>query len=201
MLPLRLFARRNFSVANLETLLVYAALSALFFFLTIFLQQVAGWSALESGLAGVPVTLIMFVLSRRFGALAGRRGPRLFMGAGPLVAAVGVLWLVRLGADVDYWTDVLPSMLLFGLGLAITVAPLTVTVMADAGPGDSGIASGVNNAVARVAGLLGIAVVGVAVAGRSGAELDVDGFQVGMVVTAALLAGGGVLGLVGIRNP
>ena len=92
-------------------------------------------------------------------------------------------------------------MLLFGLGLAITVAPLTVTVMADAGPADSGIASGVNNAVARVAGLLGIAVVGVAVAGRSGVELDVDGFRVGMVVTAALLAGGGLVGLVGIRNP
>ena len=103
--------------------------------------------------------------------------------------------------DVSYVADVLPAMLLFGLGLALTVAPLTATVMADAGRGDSGIASGVNNAVARVAGLLGIAVVGVAVAGRSGAELDLAGFRVGMVLTAVIVAAGGVVGLLGIRNP
>jgi predicted MFS family arabinose efflux permease len=201
MLPLRLFARRNFTVANVETLLVYAGLSSLFFFLIIFLQQVAGWSALESGLTGVPVTVIMFVLSRRFGALSGRYGPRLFMGAGPLVAALGVLWLVRADEDVSYLTDLLPALILFGVGLSITVAPLTSTVMADAHHGDTGIASGVNNAVARVAGLLGIAVVGVAVAGRSGAELDLDGFRVGMLLTFAIVAAGGALGLVAIRNP
>ncbi|HWL32860.1 MAG TPA: MFS transporter [Gaiellaceae bacterium] len=201
MLPLALFRRRNFTFANVETLLVYAALSSLFFFLTIFLQQVAGWSALESGLAGLPVTVLMFVLSRRFGALSARYGPRLFMGGGPLVGAVGVLLLARLDADVSYVPDVLPAMVLFGLGLAITVAPLTTTVMSDAHRGDSGIASGVNNAVARVAGLLGIAAVGVAVAGRSGAELDLAGYRIGMVLTAVLVAAGGVVGLVGIRNP
>ena len=201
MLPLSLFRRRNFTYANVETLLVYAGLSSLFFFLTIFLQQVAGWSPLESGLAGLPVTILLFALSRRFGALAARYGPRLFMGGGPIVAAAGVLLLVRIDDDVSYVRDVLPPMLLFGLGLTLMVAPLTATVMAEAVRGDSGIASGVNNAVARVAGLLGIAAVGVAVAGRSGAELDLSGFRIGMLLTAALVAAGGVVGLAGIRNP
>ena len=201
MLPLHLFARRNFSAANAETLLVYAGLSSLFFFLTIFLQQVAGWSALESGLAGLPVTALMFGLSRRFGALSARFGPRLFMGGGPLIAATGVLLLARVGEEVSYVVDVLPSMILFGVGLALTVAPLTATVMLDATRGDSGIASGINNAVARVAALLGIAVVAVAVAGRSGAELDLSGFRIGMLLTAVLVGAGGVAGLLGIQNP
>jgi len=200
MLPLGLFRRRNFTVANVETLLVYAGLSSLFFFLTIFLQQVAGWSPLESGLAGLPVTVLLFVLSRFTGRLSARFGPRLFMGAGPLVAAVGVLLLTRLDTDVSYVPDVLPAMILFGLGLSITVAPLTTTVMSYAHRGDSGIASGVNNAVARVAGLLGIAVVGVAVANRSGAELDLAGYRIGMVLTAVLVAAGGVVGVLGIQN-
>jgi EmrB/QacA subfamily drug resistance transporter len=200
MLPLRLFRSRNFSFANAETLLVYSGLSALFFFLTIFLQQVAGWSALESGLASVPVTVLMFFLSRRFGALSGRYGPRLFMTVGPLIAAAGVLSLVFADDDPSYVTEILPAMVLFGLGLSITVAPLTSTVMSEAHHGDSGIASGVNNAVARVAGLLGIATIGVAVAGAGGGELDLHGFRVGMAWTAALVALGGVLGLVGIRN-
>jgi len=123
------------------------------------------------------------------------------MGGGPLVAAAGLLLLARVGDDVDYVTNVLPPMLLFGIGLALTVAPLTATVMAAAVRGDSGIASGVNNAVARVAGLLGIAAVGVAVAGRSGAELDLAGFRIGMVLTAGLVAAGGLIGLIGIKNP
>jgi hypothetical protein len=147
------------------------------------------------------VTVLLFLFSSRIGALAARFGPRLFMGAGPLVAAAGILLLVRIDEDVRYLTDVFPAMVLFGLGLASTVAPLTATVMAGAGRGNSGIASGVNNAVARVAGLLGIAAVGVAVAGRSGAELDTAGFQVGMILTAALVAIGGIVGLIGIRNP
>ena len=201
MLPLGLFRSRNFSVTNVETLLVYAGLSSLFFFLTIFLQTVAGYSALESGLAGVPVTISLFFLSSRIGALSARFGPRLFMGVGPLVAAAGVLLLVRVDESVGYFVDLLPPMIVFGLGLAITDAPLTATVMAEAHRGDSGIASGVNNAVARVAGLLGIAVVGVAVAGRSGAELDVAGFRLGMVMTAVVVGAGGVVGLLGIRNP
>jgi EmrB/QacA subfamily drug resistance transporter len=201
MLPLGLFARRNFAFANAETLFVYAGLSALFFFLVLFLQQVAGWSALESGLAGLPVTLILFALSRRFGALSARFGPRVFMGGGPLLAAAGLLPLLRLDEDVSYVSEVLPSMAAFGLGLAMTVAPLTTTVMSGAGHGSSGIASGVNNAVARVAGLLGIAVTGLAVATASGDGLDVDGFRAGMALALALVAVGGLLGLAGIKNP
>jgi EmrB/QacA subfamily drug resistance transporter len=200
MLPLGLFRRRNFAFANLETLFVYAGLSSLFFFLTIYLQQVVGWTALESGLASLPVTVLLFTLSRRFGALSARYGPRLFMGCGPVIAASGVLLLAVADENVDYVVDVLPAMLLFGLGLSLTVAPLTATVLADAHRGDSGIASGVNNAVARVAGLAGIAVVGVAVAGRSGAELDLAGFRVSMVLTAAIVAAGGLVGLAGIVN-
>ncbi|MBA3788662.1 MAG: MFS transporter, partial [Actinobacteria bacterium] len=201
MLPLGLFHSRNFSFTNVETLLVYAGLSSLFFFLTIFLQTVAGYSALESGFAGLPVTVFLFFLSSRIGALSSRFGPRLFMGIGPLVAAVGVLLLMRVDESVDYFVDLLPPMIVFGFGLALTVAPLTSTVMAEAHRGDSGIASGINNAVARVAGLLGIAIVGVAVAGRSGAELDLAGFRLGMLFTAALVGVGGVVGLLGIRNP
>lgn len=201
MLPLGLFRRRNFTFTNAETLLVYAGLSSLFFFLTIFLQTVAGYTALKSGLAGLPVTILLFFLSSRIGALAGRFGPRLFMGVGPLIAAIGVLMLMRVDESVGYFADLLPAMIVFGIGLALTVAPLTATVMAEAHRGDSGIASGVNNAVARVAGLLGIAVVGVAVAGRSGAELDLSGFRLGMALTAVLLGVGGLIGLLGIRNP
>src|SRR6476620_10087574 len=123
MLKLDLFARRNFAVGNVETFAMYAGLAILFFFLFIFLQQVAGYTALESGLATLPVTIVMFFLSRRFGALADRFGPRLFMGAGPLVASVGILFLLRTGLHTSYLTDVLPAMLIFAFGLALTVAP------------------------------------------------------------------------------
>src|SRR5581483_8863194 len=144
----------------------------LFFFLVIFLQQVAGYSALRSGLTTLPVTLVMFALSRSFGALADRYGPRLFMGVGPLLAAGGILLLLRTGMHTSYLGDLLPALLLFGLGLTVTVAPLTAAVLADADGSDAGIASAVNNAVARVAGLVGVSVIGVVVAGM----LDGDTF-------------------------
>lgn len=201
MVPLGLFRRRNFAAANLETLAVYAGLSASSFVLVIYLQQVAGWSPLEAGLAGLPVTILLFVLSRRFGALAGRLGPRSFMGAGPLVASAGLLLLVRLGNEVSYPADVLPAMVLFGVGLALTVAPLTATVMEDAAGGTSGAASGVNNAVARVGGMLGIALVGVVAASVGGGELDVGGFRAAVAVAAGLVGAGGVIGLGGVVNP
>ena len=200
MLPLRLFSSRNFSVTNGETLLVYAGLSTLTFFLVIFLQQIAGWKPLASGLALVPVTVVMFVLSPRIGRLSMRMGPRFFMGAGPLVAAAGLVAFARLGRHPDYWVDVLPWVLVFSVGLSMTVAPLTATVLSEAGPADAGIASGVNNAVARVAGLLGIALVGLAASGRSN-KLDMHGFHLAMLVTAVLVGMGGVIGAVGIRNP
>jgi predicted MFS family arabinose efflux permease len=199
MLPLTLFDRRNFSFANLETLAVYAGLSTCFFFLVLFMQQLSGYSPLKSGLALLPATVVMFALSGRVGRLSMRFGPRLFMGLGPLVCAAGLLGLRHLSPGFSYWTDLFPWLLVFALGLSMVVAPLTSTVLADAGPGDAGIASGVNNAVARIAGLLGIAVVGVAVAGRDN-RLDVSGFRLAMAVTAALVAAGGVVGIAGIRN-
>ena len=207
MLELELFSRRNFSVGNLETLAVYAGLGILFFFLVIFLQQVAGYSALKSGLATLPVTVVIFALSRRFGALADRYGPRLFMGAGPLIAAGGILLLLRVGMDASYVADVLPAMVVFALGLSITVAPLTATVLADADEQDAGIASAINNAVARVAGLVGVSVVGLVVSSMLVGDTfapnpeSVDAFHAVVVICATLVAAGGVAGVFGIVNP
>jgi predicted MFS family arabinose efflux permease len=207
MLKLELFARRNFAVGNLQTLAMYGGLAVLFFFLTIFLQQVAGYSALESGLATLPVTLVMFVLSRRFGALADRLGPRLFMGGGPLVSAAGLLLLLSTSIETAYVSDLLPGLLLFSLGLSITVAPLTAAVLADADETDAGIASAINNAVARVAGLVGVPVVGVVVANTLVGDTfsvnaqSVRAFHQVVVIAAALFAAGGVAGILGITNP
>jgi EmrB/QacA subfamily drug resistance transporter len=199
MLPLRLFRLRNFTFANLETLSVYAALSTLTFFLVIFLQQIAGYSPRESGLATVPISIVMFFLSPRVARFSMRLGPRFFMGVGPLVCAAGLLWMRELSPHFDYWTDLLPPLIIFSVGLSLIVAPLTATVLADAGERDAGIASGVNNAVARVAGLLGIAIVGAAVAGSAN-RLDVGGYRLAMAITTGLMAAGGVIGLIGIRN-
>lgn len=199
MLPLGLFRRRNFTFANLETLTVYAALSVQGFVLVLFLQQLSGYSPLKSGLATLPVTLVMFALSGQVGRLSMRFGSRLFMGVGPLVCAVGQLWLMRLTPGFDYWTALLPPVLVFAIGLTLIVAPLTATVLADADDQDAGIASGVNNAIARIAGLLGIAVVGAAIAGPHN-ELDLSGYRTAMAITAGLLVAGGVIGLAGIRR-
>jgi EmrB/QacA subfamily drug resistance transporter len=199
MLPLRLFSKRNFSFANIETLTVYAGLSTLTFFLVLFLQQLAGYSALRSGIALVPITAVMFVLSPRVGRLSMRYGPRVFMGIGPLIAAGSLLGLARLKPGFSYWYELLPPLLIFSVGLSMIVAPLTATVLADADESDAGIASGVNNAVARVAGLLGIAVVGALVANSSN-KLDSGGYHLAMFATTGLVAAGGVIGLLGIRN-
>ncbi len=207
MLKLELFSRRNFAVGNAETLSMYAGVAILFFFLVIYLQEVAGYSAVRSGLTTVPVTLVMFALSRRFGALADRHGPRLFMGFGPLVAAGGILLLLRVGMHPSYLTDLLPALLLFAVGLTATVSPLTATVLADADETDAGIASAINNAIARVAGLVGVALVGVVVAGALTGDTfapnaeSVHAFHVAMAICAVLVAAGGVAGLVGIVNP
>jgi EmrB/QacA subfamily drug resistance transporter len=163
MMPLRLFRRRNFSAGNVETFALYAGLGILILFLILFLQQIGGYTPLQSGLATLPMTLVLFVLSRRFGMLADRYGPRLFMGLGPLLAAVGLFLFQRVGADVRYLADVVPAELVFAIGMAMTVAPLTAAVLAGS-EGEAGIASAVNNAVARVAGLLGTAGVGAVVA-------------------------------------
>ena len=207
MLKLELFERRNFAVANLETLAVYAGLAILFFYLVIYLQEVAGYTALESGLTTLPLTVTIFALSRRFGALADRYGPRLFMGAGPLVAAAGILLLLRVGMNPSYVTDILPGMVVFSLGLALTVAPLTATVLADADENDAGIASAINNAVARLAGLVGVSVVGVVIAstlvGDTFAPNDesVRAFHQVILICGLLVAAGGIAGALGIVNP
>jgi EmrB/QacA subfamily drug resistance transporter len=166
MLPLGLFGRRNFSAGNIETFAMYGGLSIVFFLMVLFLQGVAGFSALEAGSASIPVTLVMFVLAARFGRLADRYGPRLFMGIGPIVSAVGLALMLRVDADVDYWTDLFPALMVFALGLSIVVAPLTATVLSDADDHNAGIASAVNNAIARVAGLVAIAAIGALVAGQ-----------------------------------
>jgi EmrB/QacA subfamily drug resistance transporter len=199
MLPLRLFARRNFAFANIETFTIYAGLSTLTFFLVLFVQQIDGYSALRSGLTLLPITIVSFTLSPRVGRLSMRIGPRLFMGVGPLLGGAGMLGLTRLHPGFSYWIDLLPALLVFALGLSLTIAPLTATVLADTRENEAGIASGVNNAVARVAGLLGIALVGAAVVGSQN-KLDLSGFKLAMEISAGLVTTGGVIGLAGIRN-
>jgi MFS family permease len=143
---------------------------------------------------------VLFALSRYTGRLSARHGPRAFMAAGPLLGGVSLAALVRLPPRLDYWVDLLPPLLGFAVGLALTVAPLTTTVLSDAGPGDAGIASGVNNAVARVAGLVAIAGVGVAASGGT-QRLTEHGFHLAMAIVAALLCLGGLVAALGIRNP
>jgi EmrB/QacA subfamily drug resistance transporter len=174
MLPLSLFRIRNFTVTNLATLAVYAGLIGWFFFFTIFLQQVAGYSPLEAGLAGTPVTLFLFLLSSRFGALSARSGPRLPMAVGPVVAGLGLLLMLRVDRSGDYLGTVLPALIPFGIGLAATVAPLTTTVLNSVEERRAGIASGVNNGISRVAGLVAIAVLGVFISAQFGSILDDD---------------------------
>jgi EmrB/QacA subfamily drug resistance transporter len=174
MLPLQLFKARNFTVGNLTTLTLYAGLGVATFFLVLFIQQVGGYTPVEAGLSLLPITVIIFALARRFGALADRFGPHLFMGIGPIVAGLGLLVLSRTGANADYVTEILPGVVIFGLGLSATVAPLTATVLNAVAPGHSGVASGVNNAVSRVAGLIAIAALGAVVSSSFQNRLDHD---------------------------
>jgi len=207
MLPLALFGERTFSVANLTTVTVYAGLGAALFFLGLFLQQVADYDATQAGLAGVPITLMLIAFSRRWGALAERYGPRSLMSAGPLVMAIGMALFARVDAGAPYVEQVLPAVVVFGLGLSMTVAPLTATVLSAVDERHAGVASGVNNAIARVAGLLAIAVVGAVVAGRLGAATFADAtpsaaesaFHAGAWVCAGLALAGGLTSWAGLR--
>jgi EmrB/QacA subfamily drug resistance transporter len=245
MLPLSLFKRRNFAIGNIETFTMYGGLGVVFFLLVLYLQEVAGYTALAAGFALLPSTVVMFLLSKRIGVLADRHGPRLFMGLGPLTAALGLTLMLRLGAHVNYATDLLPALVVFSLGLSATVAPLTAAVLSDADESNAGIASGVNNAIARIAGLIAIASIGAVISAQFKSALDhglaglplspaarsavaqarqqtlarvdparagaavahavqsasVQAFHVGIGIAAALVALGGFLGLVGIRNP
>jgi EmrB/QacA subfamily drug resistance transporter len=204
MVPPELFADRVFTVTNLLTLAVYAALSGVLFLLVIQLEVSLGWTPLQAGLSTLPSTLLMTTLSARSGALAQRTGPRLPLTAGPCTVAAGVALLAQVGPGDDYLTDVLPGVLLFGAGLTLLVAPLTSTVLAAAPQRLAGTASGVNNAVARTAGLLAVAGLPL-VAGLSGRAytdpaLLTPAYRVAMTVCAALLLAGGAIGALGLRR-
>ncbi|MDQ4213810.1 MFS transporter [Microbacterium sp. ASV81] len=197
LLPLSLFRVRNFAWGNAATLFVYAALSLNGFVIGVYLQQGAGLKATEAGLASLPITILMILLSPRAGRAAGRFGPRIFMAAGPIVMAAAALLLLLVSPQFDYWWQVLPAMIVFGIGLSLTVAPLTSAILGSIDESRSGIASAVNNAVARVAGLLVVAMLSTIVGGT----LDLGGFHDAARVTAALMAIGGVLSWIGIRRP
>ena len=172
MMPLYLFRSRNFAVGNLATFTMYAGLGGALFFVALYLQQVAGYSALKAGAAFLPLTAMTFFLARRFGGLADKYGPRWFMGFGPIVAGIGLGLLLRVDARADYVSQLLPALLVFGLGLSMTVAPLTSTVLGAVEEKHAGVASGVNNAIARIAGLLAIAVLGAFVTSQFSSALD-----------------------------
>jgi EmrB/QacA subfamily drug resistance transporter len=172
MLDLGLFRIRNFAVTNLETLIVYSGLIGALFFVTLFLQQTVGYSPLEAGFATTPISLILFALSPLFGKIATGVGPRAPMCVGPIVGGIGLLLLTRVDSDASYVTDVLPGVIVFGLGLSATVAPLTATALNSVAENRVGVASGINNAVARIAGVLAIAVFGALIAGKFGSTVD-----------------------------
>ena len=204
MLPLDIFSSRQFTSANLVTFVVYAALGGVFFLLVVFLQTSLGYSPIAAGAASLPITALMLVFSARSGALAQRIGPRLPLTIGPLLLAVGMLMMSRIGIGDGYVTAVLPAVLVFGAGLTLVVAPITATVLAAADPNHAGVASGVNNAVARTAQLVAVAVFPV-VAGLSGSDFEnptalADGFRTAMLVGAVLSAAGGVLAWFTISN-
>jgi EmrB/QacA subfamily drug resistance transporter len=196
MMPPHIFAARNFAVGNLATVFLYAAVSLGTLIVALFLQEAAGLSATEAGLATLPVPVLSFFLARRFGTLAGVHGPRLFMAVGPLIAAAGYLWMMMAREPFDFWTQMLPGLVVFGLGLSITVSPLTAAILAAVDPAQSGIGSAINNAVSRISGLIAIAFTGVIIGGA----VDFAGFRQGALVTAGLFAVAGVISGVGIRN-
>lgn len=197
MMPLSLFNSRNFSAGNVATVFIYGALGFGFFVIAIYLQQVAGWPATLAGLATLPPTIVMLLLSSRIGALAGKLGPRLFMTIGPIVGGLGFLLMLAVSPDINYWLELLPGLVLFGIGLSLTVAPLTSAILGAIDSSQAGIGSAINNAVARVAGLVAVACAGLIL----GTTLDLAGFHRAMIVTAIALILGGIVSFAGIRNP
>ncbi|WP_347979260.1 MFS transporter [Microbacterium sp. ProA8] len=196
-LPLDLFRVRNFWTGNVATAFIYGALALNGLVVVVYLQEGAGLPATLAGLASLPMTILMILFSSRVGALSGTWGPRFFMTVGPITMGAGALLLLTTTTEFSYWWQVLPSMIVMGAGLALTVAPLTSAILGAIEPERSGIASAVNNAVSRVAGLIAVALLATIVGG----SLDLEGFHRAAVVTAALMIAGGVTSFLGIRNP
>jgi EmrB/QacA subfamily drug resistance transporter len=219
MLPFELFRRRNFTAANLETFLVYASLSGNLVFVLIYLQFI-GFTPFEAGLLEIPTSVIMILLAARFGALADRLGPRLFLTAAPVLLGVGTLLLLFVEEQSDFWTFGIAGLLVFAFGLAMLVAPITATALSSAPTEFAGIASGVNSTVSRLGGLLAVAVVGLVIAvvfegqvGETNAvplaqdqtdpelrDASIDAFRAGMLVVAGLAFAGAAVGAFGISN-
>ena len=205
MMPPDIFASRQFTVVNLVTLCVYAAFAGFFFLSALQLQVVAGYSALGAGTALLPTTALMLLFSARSGALAQRIGPRIPLTVGPLLCAAGMLLMLRVGPDASYAADVLPALLVLGLGMVTLVAPLTATVLASVDVGRAGLASGINNAAARAAGLVAVAALPLLVgmgpeAYRVPEQFD-DAFRRAMPLCAAVLTVGAVLAFATVRRP
>ncbi|EMY35048.1 arabinose efflux permease family protein [Arthrobacter crystallopoietes BAB-32] len=196
MMPLELFRSRNFGIGNIATAFIYAALSLGMLMVVLFLQQVAGFSATQAGLATLPVAVLMLLFSASFGGLAGKFGPRVFMAAGPVLLGAGYLLMLAARTPVDFWLQLLPGLVVCGLGLAITVAPLTAGILSAVRPEESGIGSAINNAVSRVAGLIAVAFAAVV----TGGTLDDGGFHRVLLVVALLAVAGGLISAWGIRN-
>ena len=204
MLPLSLFASTQFTATNLVTFVVYGGIGGALFLLPIELQQVSGYTALEAGISLLPVTVITLALSRRSGALAARIGPRLQMTVGPVLVGVGLALFTRITSSGDYLTEVLPAVVVFGFGLAVTVAPLTSTVLAAAPAEHAGMASAVNNDVARAAALIAVAVLPAAggiTGDATGTRMCSHRIPQRVAHLGALCVAGGVLALLTIRNP
>ncbi|AZG44497.1 MFS transporter [Gordonia insulae] len=196
MIPLRMFAVRNFGVGNLATTFVYAGVSMGSLITVLFLQEVVGFSALVAGLATLPIPVLSFFIARPVGVLSARHGPRLFMAGGPIIAGLGYLLMLTTDSDFDFWWQMLPGLVLFGLGLSITVTPLTSAILAAVTREQSGIGSAINNAISRIAGLVAVACTGIIVGG----VLDVASFHRAALITASLFIVGGIISAVGIRN-
>lgn len=197
MLPLELFRQRNFSMGNIATLFIYGGLALGGFIVVVYLQEVAGFGATQAALAFLPSSIAIIVLSSYFGGLSGKFGPRIFMTLGPVLASIGYVTFLSMQESVNYFTQVLPGVLLFSLGMSMTVAPLTSAILGAISAPQAGIGSAVNNAVSRIAGLISVALIGVIVVGT----LTVDNFHRVIILTAALLFTGGVVSFLGIRNP
>ncbi|MBZ3906846.1 MFS transporter [Streptomyces griseiscabiei] len=205
MMPPEIFASRQFTAVNIVTLFVYAAFGGFFFLAALQLQVVSGYSALGAGAALLPITVLMLLLSARAGALGERVGPRIPLTVGPLLCAAGVLLMLRVGQDASYLTDVLPALLVMGLGMVTLVAPLTATVLASVTTDHAGLASGINNAAARAAGLLAVAALPL-IAGmgpeayRSATQFD-SAFNTAMIVCAVVLLAASAVAYATVRRP